>query len=120
MSKYINILEFIPKFAISGKQNKEYPIEVEEDNDYLMLNYSAALVNSIRECKREYNLTIPKSVSWNNETFEVLGLLQAEMTKARNGSVVFCNHEYKIINKVMRWFKREFKIDYDCWGWYII
>lgn len=41
------------------------------------------------------------------------------MGKQQDGKIVFCNHEYKLVSKVMRWFEREFDLPKDSWKWYI-
>jgi len=108
----IDLLNFIPKKVISGKKNKEYRINIKERNGYLLLNYKS-------DINKEYPLMIPKFINKNNETFEVLGLLQAEMGKTNNGCINFCNHEVEIVKKVMTWFEKELEITSNDWRWYI-
>lgn len=68
--------------------------------------------------EREYSLTIPRYINWNGETFETLGFLQAGMGKINDGGIIFCNHEYQLINKVIKWFKKEIEISSSNWRWY--
>jgi len=71
------------------------------------------------DAKREYFLTIPRHINWDQETFEVLGLLQAEMGKTDNGCVTFANSDSRIINRAMKWFEKELELNYNRWKWYI-
>ena len=115
-NKKIDLLEFISDKVKCGRKEKEYPLHVTNDNVYITFSYFVYMNNN---AKREHSLIIPRYVSWNNETFEVLGLLQAEMGKTNNGCIVFCNHEYRLINMVMKWFEREFELMQNEWRWYI-
>ena len=120
-NKKIELKYFIPKYILAGKNQKEYPLNIDDDGYYLNLDYSAKLSgkNGFFNVEKLYSLVIPKNISWINETFEVLGLLQAEMGKTNNGCVVFANHEYQIINKVIKWFEKELEITHNDWRWYI-
>jgi len=41
------------------------------------------------------------------------------MGKTDNGCVTFCNHEFRLINKVMKWFDKELELGFGKWRWYI-
>jgi len=113
--------EFIPEKALSSENsNKCYNLKIIDDEIYLTLSYLVDLYNQTG-CvgKRCYTLLLPKYIKRNLETFEVLGLLQAEMGKQHDGKIVFCNHEYQLINKVIKWFEKEFDFSKDQWKWYI-
>jgi hypothetical protein len=58
---------------------------------------------------------IPKTIN----TYEVLGLLQAEMGKKPDGKVNFSNHEVPIINQVVDWFANELGVPPSMWHWYV-
>lgn len=117
MKEKISILDFIPKKVLCGKNQTPYPLCVKEDNsNYLFFSY---IIDGNNNSKREHSLCLPKFINKNNETFEVLGLLQAEMGKTNNGCIAFCNHEYKLINKVIRWFEQELDFTREGWKWYI-
>ena len=116
----IELTNFVPKQIISGKNNKNYDINITDDEDYLRLNYSVDLHNQTGIVgKKEHYFLLPKYIERNHEMFEVLGLLQAEMGKTNNGCLNFCNHEIEIIKKVVRWFEREFDFPRKGWKWYI-
>ncbi len=118
--KKIDLLEFVPNKVKCGKNRREYPLDRDSDNYYVMLSYRIKMANYIGfNAEREYSLTVPRYINWNQETFKVLGLLQAEMGKTDNSCITFANSEYKIINKVMRWFEKELELDCDKWRWYI-
>ena len=117
----ICLTEFIPT-KVLGKNSpeKSFELNVRDNGNYLKLSYSTELSNQTGIVgKRNYELLLPKYVRRNHETFEVLGLLQAEMGKQHDGKIVFCNHEYRLVNKVMKWFEREFDLPKDAWKWYI-
>ncbi len=115
MIRKISLSTFVPDLVLCGKYQNPYPISIKSDEDYLLLSY----ITLASLGKREYSLSIPKFVTKNNETFEVLGLLQAEMGKTYTGGITFPNHEYKLINKVIGWFEKELNISSEKWGWYI-
>lgn len=125
MNSYINqkicLKEFISSRVIcKNNSERNFELNVEDVDNYLKLSYFTELHNHTGLVgKKKYDLLLPKYVRRNQETFEVLGLLQAEMGKQHNGRVVFCNHEYKLVNKVMKWFEKEFDLPKDAWKWYI-
>lgn len=89
------------------------------DDSYLVISYSVDLILNKRNIKKNYHLTLRRFIDYNNETFEVLGLLKAEMGKTDNGCVNFSNCEPRIINKVLEWFDKEIEISPKKWKWYI-
>lgn len=108
--------DFIPERVIcKNNPTKNFELNVMDDEIYINLNY----VNKLKFGEREYNLLIPKYIKGNKETFEVFGLLQAEMGKKHDGKISFCNHEPRLINKVIKWFEDEFNFSKDLWKWYI-
>ena len=112
----INLKKFIPKIIKSGKKGNEYLSKTEEKESYFKISYTT---NHNNNSKRKHTTIIPKKINRNKETFEVLGLLQAEMGKTQNGCLVFANSEYKLVNKVLNWFKKEFDISFQTWKWYV-
>lgn len=106
----ICLRRFIPEKVVNSKNlNKSYELNILEDEVYLTFSYLVDIYNHKGKVgKKEYNLLIPKFIKKNKETFEVLGLLQAEMGKKQDGKIVFCNHEYQLIKKVIKWFDKEF------------
>ncbi len=116
----MDLLEFVPDKIKCGKNLKEYPLNSKIEEDYIMFSYITKMMTPTKSnAEREYSLTIPRYINSNQETFEVLGLLQAEMGKTDNGCIVFCNHEYHLINKVIKWFDRELGLMCSQWRWYI-
>lgn len=120
-NKKICLKGFIPDKVMNKHDNgKSYNINLIEDECYLTLSYE---VDSHNHCgcvgQRCFTLLLPRHIRQNKETFEVLGLLQAEMGKQLDGKIAFCNHEYQIINKVVKWFEKEFDLSKDKWKWYI-
>ena len=100
----ICLKKFVPNKVLCNKDSsKSYNINILDNENYLILNYKTDLYNHLG-CfgKRSFIFSIPKYIEKNQETFEVLGLLQAEMGKQHDGKIAFCNHEYKLINKVRR------------------
>jgi len=118
--KYIDLLEFLPQNILCGKLEKQFPLNIKLDSKYLSLSYITDLSNQTGQVgTKEYSLTIPRFISKIIRTFEVLGLLQAEMGKTNNGNLSFANHEYKIINYVLDWFEKELEVDKTIWRWSI-
>ena len=117
----ICLREFIPeKVLCNDDASKSYDLDVVDDGIHLMFSYFTDIHNQTGKVgRKERNLLIPKFIKRNKETFEVLGLLQAEMGKQQDGKIVFCNHEYQIINEVIKWFEKEFDFSKDRWKWYI-
>ncbi|MBI2134791.1 LAGLIDADG family homing endonuclease [Candidatus Woesearchaeota archaeon] len=117
----ICLKEFIPdKVLCNDDVNKNYDLSVLDDGIYLMFSYFTDIHNQFGKVgRKEHNLLLPKFIKRNQENFEVLGLLQAEMGKQQDGKIVFCNHEYQIINKVIKWFDKEFNFPKEKWKWYI-
>ena len=99
----ICLTEFIPsKVICKNNPEKSFEINIEDIDNYLKLSYFTELHNHTGLVgKKKYELLLPKYVRRNQETFEVLGLLQAEMGKQHDGKIVFCNHEYRLVKKVM-------------------
>lgn len=120
-NKKFNLREFIPNKVLSNKsKNISYDFDLVEDEIYFNLGYSVPSHNQIGLVgTRNFSLVIPKEIGRNKETFEVLGLLQAEMGKQHDGKVNFCNHEYRLVNKVINWFDKELEFSEDRWKWYI-
>ena len=117
----ICLKEFVPSRVIcKNVPEKSFELNINEDELYLSLSYITELHNwKGLVGEKHYSLLLPKQIGRNQETFEVLGLLQAEMGKQHDGKISFCNHEYKLINKVLEWFSEEFNFSKDKWKWYI-
>lgn len=117
----ISLTEFIPsKVICKNNPSKSFELNRDEIGNYIKLSYSTDAYNHTGLVgKKNYKLLFPKDVRRNQETFEVLGLLQAEMGKQHDGKIVFCNHEYQLVKKVMEWFEKEFDLPKDSWKWYI-
>lgn len=119
-NKKICLKDFVPEKAMSEKNKKNFPLNIIDADYYLTLFYETDLHNwKGLVGKKRYSLVIPKNVSRSKETFVVLGLLQAEMGKQQDGKIVFCNHEYQLINKVLKWFEKELEFSKNEWKWYI-
>ncbi|MBU0962925.1 MAG: hypothetical protein KKD48_03395 [Nanoarchaeota archaeon] len=114
--KRFDIINYLPEEVISGKNNKKYILHKKEINNNLHLSY---ITDHGNNAKKEHILMLSRFISKSQETFEVLGLLQAEMGKTQNGCLVFANSEPKIINKILNWFEKEFDISKNDWKWYI-
>jgi len=113
----IDLLQYLPTDIIT-QEEKRYPLYVQHDEISIGLSYQAQLHNQTGECgAQEFSCTIPRYITKNERTFEVIGLLQAEMGKTQNGNLSFANHEYCIINIVMAWFEKELHLDKEKWKW---
>lgn len=118
MANKLDLLEFLPEKIFTGS-GKEFPLNIAYDNEYINMSYLALKSSGKLQHFQEYSITTPRFISKNVETFEVLGLLQAEMGKTQNGCLNFCNSEPKIVKKILRWFEKEFEISRKEWRWYV-
>jgi hypothetical protein len=114
-----DMINYLPKEVICGKNFKKYPLIFNKNENHLFLFYLASISKGKYQAKRKYSYIINRHIKINSETFEVVGLLQAEMGKTQNGCLNFANHEFKIINKVMNWFEKELELRCKDWKWYI-
>ncbi|HLC85714.1 MAG TPA: LAGLIDADG family homing endonuclease [Candidatus Nanoarchaeia archaeon] len=114
--EHLDLVEFLPKTIFSGENNNPNKLNFSSDNLYISLSYTTETGNN---SKTEYSYTIPRFIEKNKETFEVLGLLQAEMGKTHNGCLNFSNSEPRIINKVIKWFENGFETTKENWKWFI-
>ena len=119
MADKIDLLNYIPKLLKTPKSKNELALEISTHDNYIMISYYNPVWNSRDKSNREYSLTISRFINRTSETFEVLGLLQAEMGKTNNGLLNFSNCEYKLINKIMKWFDKELEFGPEKWKWYI-
>ncbi|MEK6968264.1 MAG: hypothetical protein AABX51_06540 [Nanoarchaeota archaeon] len=117
----IDLLQFVPSEMRSGRLGNTYPLKCLADEEFLSFNYIVSSSNQVLEnCgERLFAVYLPRFINRDQRTFEVLGLLQAEMNKHSVSTLVFANCEPNIINLVMDWFKEELRIDYPEWNWYI-
>ena len=115
MEKIISLKAFIPEFVLTDS-SKAYPSIVLDKGNRFFVSY---VTDGNNNSHKTYSDVLPAHISRTKETFEVLGLLQAEMGKTQNGCVVFANCEYKLVNKVLRWFAKEFDIPTKDWRWYL-
>src|SRR3989344_4319268 len=116
--QYLDVLEYLPE-SIVTEGGVEYPLNIILDESHIMVNYHLEAIAPSGTGFQEYSYTLPRYIPQTEETFEVLGLLQAEMGKTPNGNLSFPNHEYCIINQVMQWFTDVFNLPYDTWRWSI-
>ncbi len=102
----------------SGRKGSVYPLQSEIRENEIELSYFVNSSNQVIEnCGiRRFAYTLPRYISRTKRTFEVIGLLQAEMGKTNN-NLVFANNEPSIINETMEWFKDELIIPFDRWKW---
>ncbi len=112
---YFDIFSYLPKEIIVWNKGK-YLLNSKIEDKYIFLSYVTKHSNNSFQ---EHSYTLPRFVIKDNETFEVLGLLQAEMGKTQNGCLTFANTEPKIINKVIKWFEKNLEISKEHWKWYI-
>jgi hypothetical protein len=117
----IDLREFIPQKIQSGRFGHVYDTHVEELEDHYLIYYLTEVHNKvgIYPAAKKYSDKIKKSVSRRSLTFEVLGLLQGEMSKTYNKTIIFANCEPNINREVMDWFSNELGITHDDWHWYI-
>ncbi len=111
----LDLVEFLPETIVTGEGNgKEIDLHKQVDAEHVALSYMTSFYNG---GWNEHSVTIPRFIDKDIRTFEVFGLLQAEMGKTMNGNFSFSNCEPRLINYVMKWFKEELELDYDKWRW---
>ena len=107
------MLEFLPVHILTQNQTK-LPLSVKSDDSYLYLSYQIpGGFGGYYEC----DTTIPRFISKRIRTFEVIGLLQAEMGKKDIGTLSFTNHEHRLMNYVLGWFEKELELKRSQWKW---
>ncbi|MDP1694083.1 MAG: hypothetical protein Q8L34_00925, partial [Candidatus Woesearchaeota archaeon] len=114
--QYLDLLEYLPEKIVTDS-GKEYPLNVTFDEEHIMVNYHLEAIAPSGIGFQEHSYTLLRYIAQTEETFEVFGLLQAEMGKTPNGNLSFPNHESCIITKVMRWFAEVFNLSNDTWRW---
>ncbi|HLD12012.1 MAG TPA: hypothetical protein VJB87_00280 [Candidatus Nanoarchaeia archaeon] len=111
----IDLKEFLPQVIFTESQKGIIPkVDIKENE--ITISYT---IPGFNNSTRTYSGTIQRYIAKTEKTFEVLGLLQAEMGKTQNGNLSFANHEYHIINRVIAWFKKEFEFQPHHWRWSI-
>ncbi len=102
MEGKLDLIDFIPNKVNVKRTNTSYNLEKEFDDNEIMLYY---FVNSSNQqgCdgKRQFTAVLPRYLNRDRRTFEVLGLLQAEMSKTHDRKIAFANSEPNIIDLVM-------------------
>src|SRR3989344_5242102 len=116
MIESLDLVDFIPNVVYCGKNSVPKNLSKNYDNEYINLSYITEGYNS---STKEYSLTISRKIEKTIRTFEILGLLQAEMGKTQNGTLSFANNQPKIINYVLNWFKKELELNKSIWRWSI-
>ena len=116
MVRYIDLMDFIPNKVYCGKNCIPKKLNRNYDDEYIGLFYTTKGSNNSR---KEYSVVIPRRIKETIRTFEVLGLLQAEMGKTQNGTLSFANNQPKIINYILNWFKKELELNEGTWRWSI-
>jgi hypothetical protein len=121
MMETIDMKQFIPDRFNSGILGNSYPAEIFDEKNHYCVRYWRDVSNQTKRIvgKRKLEDRIPKEIALSRSTFEVLGLLQGEMSKTSRGPITFCNCRPEVINHVLRWFSEEFKLRLSNWHWYI-
>jgi len=114
--KCIDLIEFLPTYILSGSNENKCELNIKSFDNYLSVSY---ISNHYNGSWKEHSLNFPRYLSEKIRTFEVLGLLQAEMGKTQNGTFSFANHEYRIINYIIEWFEKELELEPNTWRWSI-
>ena len=115
MNEKLDLFEFLPSHILTQNKTK-LTLSIKSDDEYLYISYQ---VPSNLGGYVEYDCTLPRFISKNIRTFEVIGLLQAEMGKKDHGTLSFTNHEYRLMNYVLNWFEKELELKRNQWQWAI-
>ncbi len=115
-----DIRQFIPELIVSGVHQNQYVLHVQDNNDHYYTWYETPVANQKGHVgMRIYDENVPKSVIFDEDTYEVLGLLQGEMSKTYRQTLTFANSEPGIINKVLAWFEKTEFAKKSVWRWYV-
>src|SRR3989344_4579584 len=118
MKEKLDMIEFLPEKIVCGEgRGQSIRLNRSFDNNSIGLSYTTE--QHYNNAWREYAANMPRCISKSIRTFEVLGLLQAEMGKTMNGCLSFANHEHQIIKYVMDWFEKELELSKVKWKWSI-
>ncbi len=117
----LELRPFIPEQVVSGRKGNSYPLQVEQGDKTYILSYYCAVSNQTNRIvgKRKHTITIPSEIPWDEDTLEVLGLLQGEMSKTVRNNLTFANSDLSIMKKVIVWFERSNLVQANEWNWYI-
>lgn len=113
---FLDLVNFIPEKIVSGKKCQQINLNQKYDNKTISLSY---ITHHFNNGWKEHFLSIPRFIPKSNETFLVLGLLQAECSKTQRGCFTFSNNEPRLINYVTKWFEKELNFNKENWRWYI-
>jgi hypothetical protein len=115
-----DMCQYIPNTIKSGRQGGEYPTHVQKKSDHYYVFYSTPIVNQKGFVGwKNYDATLPTDVVLDENAFEVLGLLQGEMSKTFRQTLTFANGEPCIINQVLTWFESAGLALKTSWLWYV-
>lgn len=117
----MRLIGFVPTQVENSKNNgTRYACDIIDNGIDLACRYFVPSHNQTGKVGiRTFHLFLPTTINKTINTYEVLGLLQAEMGKKQDGRMNFSNHEVTIINQVMDWFARELRIPHATWQWYV-
>jgi len=115
---YLKIPELISD-SITTQHGSVYKISKENyDKDKFKFVYKTNSRHKNKELV--FESIIPKKIPLDTQTLNVIGLLEAEMTKrGTKNHIVFTNSESKLINEILDWFQKYFEIKRNQWKWLI-
>ena len=121
----LSVKSFVPQTIVSTKRYdgifREYPVRIHELEEQIDVEYSVPISNQTGDtgALRSFSRTFPKTLPSTQKTFQVLGLLQGEMSKTHNRALTFANTEPALINYVLDWFEQTNLLLCTDWKWYI-
>jgi hypothetical protein len=117
----IDMRQFIPVEIDSVKRTCQYITDIEEEDGKYRISYVTPIGNATGSNlgKKTRDWTTNTSITLNNRTLTVLGLLQGEMSKTDRRQLTFCNSEPGIMSAVLSWFETDIGVTQQEWYWYI-
>lgn len=117
MDAKFDVANFLPENILTSS-NTVHSCNYEIHEKFISASFMTKVTNQFPGIhgKRKHMQNLPRFLL-SVETFRVIGVLQAEMSKGKNnGKIQFCNSEPEIIRCVLHWFKN-FGIEEKHWSW---
>ena len=117
MDAKFDVKNILPRNILTSS-NTVHSCNYEIHEKFILANFTTKVTNQFPGIhgKRKHMQNLPRFLPLA-ETFRVIGVLQAEMSKGKNnGKIQFCNSEPEIIRCVLHWFKN-FDIEEKDWSW---
>ena len=116
------VQNFIPNQVISGTNQTLYQVTFCCGENIVIASYNTRVANqfSSHAGLKPHQKAFPQFIEESEEFYEVMGLLQGEMSKTNYGKIAFTNTCASLNNKVLAWFESSFRTKRNWWKWYVV